>query len=589
MPKKEEVDEDEGPNTSEEERMRAKRKGKQPMVARKPMVTRKLSQVIEISSDEDEEDNAHLAAVEKFITTILATPRSRNIRYVHAHKPISISSSDSEDEHEDTKVKGEAGPDSLLNSPVKASHTREVIDLTLTSSDEAEEDEVLEELVNNIGSQSQESEVAVREALEPTPEPQGKGVARPSPERPPGVKGKETRREEDVPIPRTHESKPTPRPAGLSRHSTPSVLSSLTSLSSDASDAGDIVVSRVADTTPCPLDDPPPAAAAKRRALKLEASPSLTPSVSSPDPDESPKKASASTAAGKKPRMTKKFKQAIEQTRREKYAQDLFEELNRAVFKGGLPKETQLKWSNRLLTTAGRARWKKSRDGSQTSEIELATKILDCDERIRNTLSHEMCHLACWIIDGDPKEGHGKAFKSWAAKIMRRRSDIEVTTRHNYEINYPYEWECENCAKIYGRYSKSIRPDECRCGACKVGVLVPLFKVRAPRTPQKTKADSRLAAIRGRGKNEITLLSDCYMDCSMMHVYRFAAKCRAVTSSLTLMNVEERDENASPTKKGQSRLRFTGQSNLLCLGNTKIDLQLAALTEELGGVSILGD
>lgn len=154
-------------------------------------------------------------------------------------------------------------------------------------------------------------------------------------------------------------SKPTPRPAGPSKHSTPSVLSSLTSLSSDASDVGDIVVSRVADTTPCPLDDPPPAHAAKRRALKLEASPSLTPSVSSPDSEEIPKKSSASTAAGKKPRMTKKVKQAIEQTRREKYAQDLFEELNRAVFKGGLPKETQLKWSNRLLTTAGRARWKK--------------------------------------------------------------------------------------------------------------------------------------------------------------------------------------------------------------------------------------
>lgn len=34
-------------------------------------------------------------------------------------------------------------------------------------------------------------------------------------------------------------------------------------------------------------------------------------------------------------------------------------------------------------------------------------------ERIRNTLSHEMCHLACWIINQDPKEGHGKVWKSW--------------------------------------------------------------------------------------------------------------------------------------------------------------------------------
>jgi len=24
-----------------------------------------------------------------------------------------------------------------------------------------------------------------------------------------------------------------------------------------------------------------------------------------------------------------------------------------------------------------------------------------------------MCHLACWIINGDPKEGHGKVWKGW--------------------------------------------------------------------------------------------------------------------------------------------------------------------------------
>jgi predicted SprT family Zn-dependent metalloprotease len=52
------------------------------------------------------------------------------------------------------------------------------------------------------------------------------------------------------------------------------------------------------------------------------------------------------------------------------------------------------------------------------TSIELATKILDCKERIRNTLSHEMCHLACWIINQDPKEGHGKIWKSWWVTIF---------------------------------------------------------------------------------------------------------------------------------------------------------------------------
>ncbi|KAI0090038.1 SprT-like family-domain-containing protein [Irpex rosettiformis] len=265
--------------------------------------------------------------------------------------------------------------------------------------------------------------------------------------------------------------------------------------------------------------------------------------------------------------MTKKVKLAIEQTRREKYAQDLFDELNRVVFKSGLPEDTALKWSNRLLTTAGRAKWKRSRDGSQTSEIELATKILDCDERIRNTLSHEMCHLACWIIDGDPKEGHGKAFKSWAAKIMRRRSDIQVTTRHSYEINYPYEWECENCAKIYGRYSKSIRPDECRCGACKVGVLVPLFKVRAPQTPQKTKADSRLAAISSRDSPRTI---------------------SAIAESFTELKIQDEDV-ASTLNLMKGMARPAVRNDIFGLSRPTIDAQLSALTKELGGIGLLGE
>ena len=62
-------------------------------------------------------------------------------------------------------------------------------------------------------------------------------------------------------------------------------------------------------------------------------------------------------------------------------------------------------------------------------------KILDCDgepmcsrarnsllspfsERIRNTLSHEMCHLACWIINEAPNENHGSLFKRWCRPVF---------------------------------------------------------------------------------------------------------------------------------------------------------------------------
>lgn len=48
---------------------------------------------------------------------------------------------------------------------------------------------------------------------------------------------------------------------------------------------------------------------------------------------------------------------AKEQARRQKYATELFAELNRDVFGDRLPGNTTLEWSKRLLTTAGRARW----------------------------------------------------------------------------------------------------------------------------------------------------------------------------------------------------------------------------------------
>ncbi len=37
----------------------------------------------------------------------------------------------------------------------------------------------------------------------------------------------------------------------------------------------------------------------------------------------------------------------------------------------------------------------------------------DISERIRNTLSHEMCHLATWVIDQKINEHHGNIFKKW--------------------------------------------------------------------------------------------------------------------------------------------------------------------------------
>lgn len=60
--------------------------------------------------------------------------------------------------------------------------------------------------------------------------------------------------------------------------------------------------------------------------------------------------------------------------------------------------------------------------------------MVDCESKLNNTLSHEICHIAAWAIDKEMKPPHGSAFKHWGRKIMKVRKDISVTTKHTYEI-----------------------------------------------------------------------------------------------------------------------------------------------------------
>lgn len=44
--------------------------------------------------------------------------------------------------------------------------------------------------------------------------------------------------------------------------------------------------------------------------------------------------------------------------------------------------------------------------------IDLSEKVLTSADRVRDTLVHELCHAAVWIIDGN-RDGHGKNWKYW--------------------------------------------------------------------------------------------------------------------------------------------------------------------------------
>ncbi|EME39984.1 hypothetical protein DOTSEDRAFT_56306 [Dothistroma septosporum NZE10] len=147
----------------------------------------------------------------------------------------------------------------------------------------------------------------------------------------------------------------------------------------------------------------------------------------------------------------------------------------------------QLLWSKTLNSTAGRANWRresaisKCRDGTITTthkhhaSIELASKVIDDEHRLLNVIAHEFCHLANFMISGIKNQPHGTSFKQWGRKCTEafRERGVEVTTKHTYEIEYKYIWQCadEFCGVEFKRHSKSIDPARHQCGKCKTELV----------------------------------------------------------------------------------------------------------------------
>ncbi|EHL02526.1 putative HMG box-containing protein C19G7.04 [Glarea lozoyensis 74030] len=130
-------------------------------------------------------------------------------------------------------------------------------------------------------------------------------------------------------------------------------------------------------------------------------------------------------------------------------------------------------WSNKLNTTAGRATWKRETLKSATgvthrhhAAIELASKVIDDEERLLNVVAHEFCHLANFMVSGIKDRPHGKEFKEWAAKVSRvfGARGVEVTTKHGYEIAFflrkrrqlDLEWENRRLSRDETLSSKKI-------------------------------------------------------------------------------------------------------------------------------------
>ncbi|ROW00067.1 hypothetical protein VSDG_03511 [Cytospora chrysosperma] len=202
-------------------------------------------------------------------------------------------------------------------------------------------------------------------------------------------------------------------------------------------------------------------------------------SQQSPAKKKSPAKKAPSQAA-----VARAAKKAFEQSKHE-LAEAFLRELDERITGGRISEmsaETggiRIEWTNRLNTTAGRANWRREttrrlKDGAVTyrhhASVELAEKVIDDEHRLLNVVAHEFCHLANFMVSGVTGSPHGREFKAWAARVTRAFGEargVEVTTKHSYDIDFKYVWECAACGLEFKRHSRSINTDRHRCGACK--------------------------------------------------------------------------------------------------------------------------
>ncbi|XP_020783564.2 germ cell nuclear acidic protein isoform X2 [Boleophthalmus pectinirostris] len=167
---------------------------------------------------------------------------------------------------------------------------------------------------------------------------------------------------------------------------------------------------------------------------------------------------------------------------KEELTSRLFKLYNASVFDGKLPASMPVTWNKKMRKTAGYCITGQERGGgNRYARIELSEKVCDSADRLRDTLIHEMCHAATWLING-VRDGHGNFWKLYARKSTVIHPELPMVTRcHSYDIKYKFQYQCTRCQNTIGRHSKSLDTERFVCALC-TGKLV-LLNPSKPRTP----------------------------------------------------------------------------------------------------------
>ncbi|XP_026268374.2 germ cell nuclear acidic protein [Urocitellus parryii] len=175
----------------------------------------------------------------------------------------------------------------------------------------------------------------------------------------------------------------------------------------------------------------------------------------------------------------KNFKQ-----NKDELVQKIYQLFNSTVFDQKMPEKIEITWNKKMLRTAGLCTTSETRHPKREryAKIEISLKVCDSADRLRDTLIHEICHAASWLLDG-VRDSHGDAWKYYARKSNAVHPELPRVTRcHNYTINYKINYECTQCKTRVGRYTKSLNTERFICARCR-GPLVMLPLTRKDGTP----------------------------------------------------------------------------------------------------------
>ncbi|XP_071298723.1 germ cell nuclear acidic protein isoform X2 [Agelaius tricolor] len=162
---------------------------------------------------------------------------------------------------------------------------------------------------------------------------------------------------------------------------------------------------------------------------------------------------------------------------KEELAQKLYRLFNSTIFEQKLPEDMEIIWNKKMRKTAGYCvtGQRGGPEGKRYARIELSEKqdtllvVFKAGiktDRLRDTLIHEVCHAATWLISG-VRDGHGRFWRFYANKAAVIHPELPVVTRcHSYEINYKFTYECGRCKATIGRHSRSLDTARFVCAFC---------------------------------------------------------------------------------------------------------------------------